>query len=110
MGCVDVVSVSNFNIPEDVELTPLDGFGSPFDPGAQTHLSFLPEPRTQELVWVGSTFTNGTLSVEISDGANGNGWLEVRTVGTVGLTSGASTPDNLVEAVVRVLDRFAAVA
>ena len=33
-GFMDVVSVSNFNIPADVELALLDGFGPPFDPGA----------------------------------------------------------------------------
>ena len=37
-------------------------------------------------------------------------WWPAQGPVTVGLTSGASTPDNLVEAVVRVLDRFAAVA
>jgi 4-hydroxy-3-methylbut-2-enyl diphosphate reductase len=38
------------------------------------------------------------------------GWWPAQGPVSVGLTSGASTPDNLVEAVVRVLDRFAAVA
>jgi 4-hydroxy-3-methylbut-2-enyl diphosphate reductase len=38
------------------------------------------------------------------------GWWPAEGPVTVGLTSGASTPDNLVEAVVRVLERFAAPA
>jgi 4-hydroxy-3-methylbut-2-enyl diphosphate reductase len=37
-------------------------------------------------------------------------WWPAQGPVSVGLTSGASTPDNLVEAVVRVLDRFAVVA
>ena len=86
-GVMDIVTVSNFNIPEDVEMTPDPPLGSPFDPFARVHFNFELEDRGGALVWVGSTFDSGTLSVELGSVDNGNGSIAVRTVGTVGLTS-----------------------
>ena len=100
-GFVDVVSVSNFDIPGDVELRPYPPTGSPFDERARFHLSFEVPPGGTGFEWVGSTFDDGTLAVELSSGGNGNGWVEVRTVGAVGLTSGGRVNRDGIGAVVR---------
>ena len=47
------------------------------------------------------------LPVGQSDEIESNAWLPASGALRVGLTSGASTPDNLVERVVRTLDGFA---
>ena len=99
-GFLDIVSVSNFDIPPAVELTLLDGFGSPFDPFGSVHFNFLPDPRTQLLDWVGSTFEPGTLSVELANG-NGNRSLEVETMGGLGLVEGARVNRDGIGAVLR---------
>ncbi|NEP00058.1 MAG: hypothetical protein F6K58_15530 [Symploca sp. SIO2E9] len=85
-GFVDIVSVSNFNTPESIELEQYSRqFDSPFDATAQYVPTFTSTAPGQ-FVWNGLEFTDGTLSVEINSADNGNGWVEVQTIGTVGLT------------------------
>jgi enediyne biosynthesis protein E4 len=90
------VSVSSFDKPEPVPLVRYSvsfSYGSPFDPTAVFVPEFSPDPHPEHeggFLWGGPLFEypDGTLSVEINSGNNGNGWVEVRTLGTVGVTSG----------------------
>ena len=94
-GFPDIVSVSSFDKPEPVPLVryPVSfTYGSPFDTTAVFVPEFGPDPHPGHeggFLWGGPLFEypDGTLSVEINSGNNGNGWVEVRTLGTVGLTS-----------------------
>jgi hypothetical protein len=85
-GFDDVVSVSNLDIPVSIPLLPHAPLGSPFDQDTAFLYNFEPDPVTGELVWNGNVYDDGTLSVELSSGGNGNNSLSVRTVGTVGIT------------------------
>jgi len=86
-GFVDIVSTSNFDYPESVPLVPdSDGLGSPFDSLAAIVPTFVPT-ENGEFAWSGLVLPDGTLSVEINSADNGNGWVEVQALGTVGLTA-----------------------
>ncbi|MFG6101414.1 ASPIC/UnbV domain-containing protein [Leptothoe sp. EHU-05/26/07-4] len=87
-GFVDIVSTSNFNFPEPLPILPYDDFGSPFDGIAGFLPTFIPANETgTEFVSSGFELPNGTLAVEINSADNGNGWVAVDVLGTVGLTT-----------------------
>lgn len=92
-GFPDVVSVSNFNIPESVPLVepPAGNFGSPLDAAAIVQVLApimppAPNPQDQEFAFAGYVFSDGTLSVELNNGESGNGWAKVKLLGTKGIT------------------------
>lgn len=94
-GFIDIVSASSHNYPPEVPLPPHGvTYGSPFDAEA-----FYIEPFDNG-VWKGYVFPNGTLSVEISSGDNGNGWVGVETLGGVGRVSGGEVNRDGIGAVV----------
>lgn len=85
-GFVDVVSVSSADAPAEVSLSASPAIhGSPFDATAL----FVPvfAPTVLGLVWTGIDMDPGTLSVELSDAGNRNGWVGVGVRGSVGLTA-----------------------
>ncbi len=92
-GFIDMVSVSNFDVPESV-LSSITKDGEPvqlnsqFDDTAFIVETFLPTEEPNVFVYNDSLpeFPNGTLSVEISSADNGNNWVEVNLLGTVGIT------------------------
>lgn len=85
-GFVDLVTVSNFNTPESIELEQYPNqFNSSFDETAQFVPTFT-STAPGEFVWNELELTDGTLSVEINSADNGNNFVEVDTLGTVGLT------------------------
>jgi enediyne biosynthesis protein E4 len=87
-GFVDIVSVSNADAPEPIPLAPFPfAFGSPFDATAFFVPMFAPTDTPGEFTWSGIVMPDGTLSVEINSGDNGNKWVEVNVLGTIGLTS-----------------------
>ena len=91
-GFVDIVSVSNFDIPESVPLDPFPlDFDSPFDDAAfvQTFTPIGPS----EAVFNGYEFHDGTLSVEINEG-NRNNWVKVELLGTKDIIEGGSVNRN----------------
>jgi hypothetical protein len=108
-GFPDIVSVSSFDKPEPVPLVryPVSfSYGSPFDTTAVFVPEFHSDPHPGHeggFLWGGRLFDypDGTLSVEINSGNNGNGWLELRTLGTVGLTSLGQVNRDGIGAVVR---------
>ena len=88
-GFDDVVTVSAMDIPDSVPLTrypvslPPNAYGSPFDATAYFVEQFRPiGPGT--FVWNGYEFANGTLQVQINSADSGNGWVKLRTRGSVG--------------------------
>jgi len=102
-GFPDLVSVSALNIPESVPLKPYPAeHGSPFDRRARYVEVFSPAGNGT-FVWNGYEFDNGTLSVEINSADNGNGWIEVRTLGTAGLLPNGKVNRDGIGALVRVI-------
>ena len=106
-GFPDIVSVSSFDKPEPVPLVRYPvSYGSPFDATAMFVPEFSPDPHSGHeggFLWGGPLFDypDGRLSVEISSASNGNGWVEVLTVGTVGLTAQGRVNRDGIGAVVR---------
>jgi hypothetical protein len=100
-GFEDIVSVS------DVEGAPFfPTVAYPFGPGGpyQGTASFIPTwiPQPDHTFkWSGVPLFPGTLAIEINSGGNGNNWVDVRTVGTVGITSGGRNNRDGIGAVVR---------
>lgn len=100
-GFPDLVTVSAFDIPEEVPLKPYPvEHDSPFDATAWYVEAFSPAAGGT-YVWNGIEFPDGGLAVEINNG-NDNGWVEVRTLGTVGLLPGGRVNRDGVGAVIRV--------
>ncbi|MDD9932433.1 MAG: CRTAC1 family protein [Myxococcales bacterium] len=99
-GFVDVVSVSNFNEPEPIPLVPYEvSYGSVFDIAAIVP-TFIPTGNPGEWVFSGIELPDGDLSVELSSGDNGNGWVKVDPVGSVGTLPEARTNRGGIGAVV----------
>ncbi|MEM7030829.1 MAG: VCBS repeat-containing protein [Chloroflexota bacterium] len=87
-GFVDIVSVSNFDIPDSIPLTPVPvTFNSPFDQDNFVVPTWAPINNGTELQWLGLVFPNGSLSVEINSADNRNRWVAVEVMGTVDLTT-----------------------
>ena len=86
-GFVDLLSVSNFDIPADLPLIPWEPLGGPFDDVA----GYIPTlgdfgqgfRYNPEL----PAFPNGTLSVERNRGENGNAAVSFQLMGGAGLIS-----------------------
>ncbi len=84
-GFADVITVSNFDQPAPVPLVPYGvSYGSPFDNAAIVP-TFIPTGNPGEFVWSGLELPDGTLSVELSSGDNGNHWVKVQAVGSRGV-------------------------
>lgn len=85
-GFVDVVSVAGFDLPDDAPLAPMfsNPLGSVFDPTALGIYSTVPtmDPNVFQVTW--NDPDQGSLAVEMNSG-NGNGWVQVKTLGTVGI-------------------------
>ncbi|MEM7351216.1 MAG: CRTAC1 family protein [Acidobacteriota bacterium] len=89
-GFSDIVSVSNFDLPApEPSSTYNHNWGSPFD-GGKYNQFFLPTATPLLTAYSGVVFDNGTLSVELNSGGNGNRSATVELLGTVGLTSGGT--------------------
>ena len=88
-GFEDIISVSNFNTPDSVPITsPSFVLSSDLEGLVGTVPNFVPGDTPGELVWSGIEFEDGTLSVELNSGDNGNYSVAIETLGTVGLTDG----------------------
>ncbi len=99
-GFVDIVTVSNADYLEPAPLAPYTAeYGSPFDKLATFVPTFRPTAQA-EFVWDKIQATDGTLSVEINSGGNGNGWAAVKLRGSVGTIEGGRAPRDGIGAVV----------
>lgn len=105
-GFDDVVSVSAMDTPASVPLTrfaisvPPASYGSPFDATALFVEQFTPI-GPMLWTWNGYEYTNGTLQVQINSGGNGNGWVQIEALGTVGLLPNGRVNRDGIGAVVR---------
>ena len=91
-GFTDVVSVSNFDKQASIPITLYTTqWGSPFDGLVGYQATFGPTETPFEWAYSGyEDNVDGTLSVEISSGDNGNRWAKVELLGTIGLTAGGA--------------------
>lgn len=100
-GFPDLVSAAAFLVPDEVPLKPYPvQHNSPFDATAWYVEAFSPN-GSEGYVWNGIDFPDGDLAVEIN-GGNDNGWVEVRTLGTVGLLPDGRVNRDGIGAVIRV--------
>ena len=91
-GFVDIVSVSNFNVPENAPLVPWSPEGTSLDGDVYFIPSFIPsdtEPvaNLNAALINGLNVQNGTLSIEISSADNSNNWVQLKLLGTKGIIS-----------------------
>ena len=102
-GFVDIVSVSNFDIPKGIPLFPITPLGNPqFDVDGAIVATFNPiDAQGSAFVWSGFEFSDGTLSVELNSADNGNRWVVVDPIGTVGITSSGRVNRDGIGAVIR---------
>ena len=101
-GFVDMVSVSSFDTPAAFSTTPYaTTYGSVFDADAFFVEVFTPAPGDPTLLlWNSLVFPDGTLSVEINSADNGNHWIAVDVMGTIGITPGGTVNRDGIGAVV----------
>ena len=100
-GFEDIVSVSNFDMPFPIPRLSVPGAPPSFaDAGIVP--TFAPTGNPGEFVFTGVVYQDGTLSVELNSGGNGNRWLQADLLGTVGLTSGGTVNRDGIGAVVEV--------
>ncbi|HRC84006.1 MAG TPA: CRTAC1 family protein [Thermoanaerobaculia bacterium] len=86
-GFLDVVTASSIDIPTSVPLTPAPQIGGEWDVDAAVVATFNPiDPTIPLFQWNGYQFPDGTMSVELNSGGNGNKGVKVRLLGTKGIT------------------------
>lgn len=110
-GFDDVVSVSAADVQEEIPLFPYGvHWGSPIDGMPAYQRLAIPTGVPGIWNWDQSQPENvdGTLSVEINSADNGQRWLKVATVGTVGLVEGGAVNRSGIGAVVTVTPRHRA--
>ena len=100
-GFDDIVSVSSEDMPFPIPLVPYQPENAPWDGEAFFVPIFVPTGNPDEFVWSGIELANGSLSVEISDAANGNNWVKVKTIGTTDVTDDGITPRDGIGATVK---------
>jgi hypothetical protein len=83
-GFLDIVTAAGSTTPESLPLLPFPvDFGGPFEPTAWFMPTFRPDAQA-EFIWNGINLEDGTLSIEVNSGDNGNGSATVRVRGSVG--------------------------
>ncbi len=88
-GFTDIVSVSTENAPPGAlpNLPWPTVWGFPYDQVATWIPTWHPTGDGDLWAWSGVRMLPGDLAVEINSGGNGNGWVDVATLGTKGMTS-----------------------
>lgn len=86
-GSTDHTTVSNLRLPDDLTLELGQPAGGPLDAKAAFFPAFAPtDASLQFWRWLGVAYGEGELTIELNRGDNGNRWIAVNTIGTVGLT------------------------
>lgn len=110
-GFIDVVSASAYDYPEPRPLQEVGPLGSgDFDFDAFIVPTFTPldttvAPAFAEHAFAGVDEVEGTLSIELNNAENGNKWVQVDVMGTIGLTSKGGVNRDGIGAVVRFTPR-----
>ncbi|MDA8019025.1 MAG: CRTAC1 family protein [Thermoanaerobaculia bacterium] len=106
-GDTDIVSVSNHDTPPPAPLVPAPSLGGgEFAADAVFVPSFISaDPEDFIFTWSGLEFPDGSLSVELNSGHGHHRWVQVETLGTIGLTGAGQANRDGVGAVVRVRPR-----
>jgi hypothetical protein len=100
-GFEDIVSVGDGEGPPSFPVVPYPfGPGGPYQGKAGLIPTWILQPDGM-FKWSGVSLLPGTLAIEINSGGNGNNFVEVRTIGTVGITSGGRTNRDGIGAVAR---------
>lgn len=98
-GFTDIVSTSNKNTPDDFPRYPWGGpLGSPFD--VSGIFSTWAADEEGNNTYIGGEYHNGTLSVEMNNGASDNNWLKVKLIGSKDLTANGAVNRSGIGAVV----------
>ena len=102
MVFVDIVSVSNFDKQASIPLVPYNVmWGSPLDGLLSYQATYLPTGIPGFWTFAGlEDNVDGSLSVEMSSGDNGNRWAKVKLSGSHGLISGGAVNRDGIGAVV----------
>jgi enediyne biosynthesis protein E4 len=83
-GWLDIVTAAGSIIPESLPLMPFSvQYGGPFESSAFFVPTFRPDDQA-EFIWNGINLEDGTLSIELNSGGNGNGSAAVRVRGSAG--------------------------
>ncbi|HEX2643085.1 MAG TPA: CRTAC1 family protein, partial [Thermoanaerobaculia bacterium] len=102
-GFEDVVTVSDTNGAPDFPLFSYGfGYGTSFEHMGGLILDWFPaDPLFNSFVWSGVPLLPGTLSIDMNSGGNGNGWVNIDTVGGKGIVGGAKVNRDGIGATVR---------
>ncbi|MEM7156171.1 MAG: CRTAC1 family protein [Myxococcota bacterium] len=105
-GFADVVTVSNLDNPDPIPLVPYEGgtYGSVFDDSAFVP-TFAPI-GPGEFVFTGIEPEDGTVSVELNSGDNGNNWVKIKAKGMVDIVDGAGVNRDGIGAVISFTPRW----
>ncbi|MCH9684495.1 MAG: VCBS repeat-containing protein [Deltaproteobacteria bacterium] len=91
-GFTDFATASNLRLPDDLPMQTGQPVGGPFDATAAFFAAFAPTDATLAFWrWLGVEYGEGELTIEMNSGDNGNHWVSMTPVGTVGLTPGSIT-------------------
>ncbi|MCG8457262.1 MAG: CRTAC1 family protein, partial [Holophagales bacterium] len=100
-GFEDIVSVSSFDVPAESQVTWNHTWGSAFDGGRYLQLFTPTGDLSGDAIYSGVLLREGTLSVELNNGENGNDSIQVRTLGTIGITTRGTVNRDGIGAVVK---------
>ena len=103
-GFADIVTASNVDFPAPIPLIPAPPAGSVFDLMASFVPVWLPtaDPSLFTInAPVNDALEHGTLSVELNSADNGNKWVKVKTLGTIGITSGGTVNRDGIGAIIK---------
>jgi hypothetical protein len=100
-GFEDIVSISHVDL-HHLPLIPYPfGYGTPLDGIAGFIPTWAPTGQGLDFAYTGAPLLPGTLAIEINSGGNGNGWVNVDTLGTRGITTRGRVNRDGIGAVVR---------
>ena len=99
-GFDDIVSVANFDVPAEEQIPWNHTWGSDFDNVRYLQLFPPTGDFSGDGIYSGVPLSDGSLSVELNNGENGNASVQVRTLGTLGITTDGTVNRDGIGAVV----------
>ena len=101
-GFVDILTTSGFDVAADAPVSIWEPRNGPLDGVASYILAIVPGEVFGSQVYDPALppFPDGTLSVEMNDGANGNNWISFKLMGAMGVTSSGVVNRDAIGAIV----------